>query len=284
MLTHLKKLRVRDKNADNTVLFFHVPKTGGTTFCKLLERMFDGGFKRLIGAELKNAMGNYPRSLGYRAFAGHFSLANLGYVNWIVPITHLTLLREPVDRVLSQYYFLRANKEHDAHSIAIKYSIKEIYELGLGERMGMQNLQVNLFSSLPKIDYNSRRELMYAKENLVNLFTSFGVTEKYEEFIQMCNQDFGWALQDIPRLNPTIRPAIQDEPPEIINLIRAHNQLDAEFYDYALTCYEKNKVDYVFVSIAPVVEKEFREVVSAAPLTWARIKAWFKKIFGGGQG
>lgn len=86
------------------VVFQHIPKCGGSSFQKLLGDQFGAPF-----AERHNGLGNWP-SLALskaRYFSGHFDTPSLD----LIPKTHLrvvTVLRNPVARLLSLYRFLRA--------------------------------------------------------------------------------------------------------------------------------------------------------------------------------
>jgi hypothetical protein len=89
-------------------IFNHIPKTGGTTMYRILERLI--GSDRLSPHFSMNEDTEYPLTLAgtydrYLVIFGHLSAASTDVLGprrkW------LTILRDPVDRVISQYYFWR---------------------------------------------------------------------------------------------------------------------------------------------------------------------------------
>jgi len=99
--------------AEPLVLFQHIPKTAGTAIRHLLHVNYGDVGAEVVPvprhpshewfAELKASLGDRLGSL--RAVAGHSA-------NYLVPLLEgrpvaaFTVIREPVDRVLSRYYFL----------------------------------------------------------------------------------------------------------------------------------------------------------------------------------
>jgi hypothetical protein len=298
MLSHLKGLQVSDRDPNNMVLFLHLPKTGGTSMCRVLSDQFGDKYKRLETTSFKDGLDLFPASSGYKAFAGHFDLSNLNYSKWAgTPLNHLTILRDPIERCLSQYFYLRNTPEHRLHSTALQYSIEEIYANKLGNRVGMENTQIRLLCSLSPTKNNSWQALLYAKENLTKLFTRIGLTEHFDEFIQMCVEDFGWNISEIPKLNQCPRDMSETDLKDARDIISRNNNLDRPLYEFAKELYEKQKLDYILVDISvdvPVdVPVDIDSVLDEKPETtesidkavtpklsrWKRFKQWVKRLF-----
>src|SRR5438874_1730089 len=97
---------------DEVLLFLHIPKTGGSTLSKILERQYPRAqtltlddqkiaqFKTLPVAE----RGRYCLVKGHLHFGLHHFIPR--------PSTYITLLREPVERVLSFYHYARSTPDH----------------------------------------------------------------------------------------------------------------------------------------------------------------------------
>ncbi len=86
-------------------VFQHIPKAGGTSLHMALEQALnDKAF-----AERRNGLGNWPAAAlaEARFFSGHFDTASLA----LIPACDLrvvTVLRDPVDRLVSMYRYLRS--------------------------------------------------------------------------------------------------------------------------------------------------------------------------------
>lgn len=98
---------------DHVLVFLHVPKCGGTTVHEWLESVLAPGMmspERLrMPAELP---AERARSLGtHRVFSGHFDVVDVSHLP--TPQHRFTVLRDPVDRIVSLYDFWRAHRpEH----------------------------------------------------------------------------------------------------------------------------------------------------------------------------
>src|SRR5687767_14911141 len=98
---------------DDVVYFLHVPKTGGVTLAHLLGRRFPP--ETVCPAALPRELIALPRESldSYRLFHGHFGYKLGALVRR--PLIVLTLLREPVARVVSLYGHVRRVPTHPFH-------------------------------------------------------------------------------------------------------------------------------------------------------------------------
>src|SRR5438477_7017615 len=102
--------------ADEAVIFLHVPKTAGTTLNRLIEweyplfQMYsvDPVFFRWSAARLRKLSKERLRKI--RVFKGHMLFG----LHEVLPqsATYITVLRDPIERTLSAYYFMRSYKLH----------------------------------------------------------------------------------------------------------------------------------------------------------------------------
>src|SRR5450432_99116 len=102
--------------ADEAVIFLHIPKTAGTTLNRLIEWEYKLSEMYSVDPVLFLWSGAHLRKLSRsrlqrtRMFKGHM-LFGLHEV-LPQPATYITVLRDPVERVLSAFYFMRSYKLH----------------------------------------------------------------------------------------------------------------------------------------------------------------------------
>jgi hypothetical protein len=173
-----------------------------------------------------------------RVITGHFPLRTKELISG--PVTTLTLLRNPVDRMLS---YLRQERD-DKLGRAIKRStpeagragrpLEEIYASlhGLAD-----NNMTKMFSLTPSemsaTVRNGRRvnreHLERAKEALTNL-DAVGFQERFEDFCEELSSRFDWSLGDRVIVN-TADPIEASE--SLRDQIATDNALDIELYEFA---------------------------------------------------
>lgn len=110
------------------VLFDHLPKCAGTTIISYLELHYP---RRLIfrtnvskSYESISEFQSLPKSSRYnfRLIVGHLANQLLDYVH---PDTiTLTIFRDPIDRIVSHYFFVKQNKHHYLHEKVLQSNIQ----------------------------------------------------------------------------------------------------------------------------------------------------------------
>ncbi len=114
-----------DIQAQDTLVFLHIPKTGGITLDNLIDPMWLPGAR--CPEYLTFPLARLPRSkiAQYRSFIGHFSFDAL---RRLLPpgFKCITMLREPVERHLS---FLRMLKRFATHADTLS-NLPVLFQIG----------------------------------------------------------------------------------------------------------------------------------------------------------
>ncbi|MEP7358836.1 MAG: sulfotransferase family 2 domain-containing protein, partial [Anaerolineales bacterium] len=110
-----------------TLFFLHVPKAGGTTFHQIIARQFPAGAAyNLYAYSTAKAVTAYKQlpleqRRAYRLVKGHMPFGLHEFAGR--PSTYITILRRPVERVVSYYYYVLASPEHYLHAQVTKKRI-----------------------------------------------------------------------------------------------------------------------------------------------------------------
>jgi hypothetical protein len=242
----------KKKSNDKAVFFLHIPKCAGTT---LTEEIIKKKFKpheSIIFYEhgtqvlIDHLKGMSQKEQGkIKCIAGHFAFGIHRYYT-AGPAAYITLLRDPIERVISHYYYVLRREDHYLHQTAVgkKLTLKEYMEDQLS--IELNNGQTRVLAGIGwGAPYGKCPDSMLeqAKKNVKNHFAAVGVSEQFDEFLQILNQTLGWRIPDYKKKNVSFnRLKKQEIDPQTLNTIEQYNRLDLELYRYAVDfCkYHKN--------------------------------------------
>ena len=228
------------------IAFVHIPSAAGGTITSVLAGAYRAKTAMLdAGNYLKDPEGattklSSPRAERARVAAGHVPYAL--FRQHLPPGTHYaTLLREPVDRVLSHYYsrIHRTGTALDERRPVTTDSIGEALEMRLFE---ITNLATRFLSADP----SPARELPAtaldeAKANLQE-FAFVGIQERLEQSVVLLQRTFGLVLipyEDRQSSFDSERPSVEEISVEERALITEANHLDVQLYSFALEIFEE---------------------------------------------
>jgi hypothetical protein len=158
-----------------------------------------------------------------RAVVGHFWFGLHEHV--ARPSVYVTLLRDPIERVVSLYYYAKLHETMSLEEFVRTPPFKEV-----------DNDQTRRIAGLnPAVGACTRAMLDTARENLRRRFAVVGTTERFEETLALLNSRLGWSREVVsyPRNVNAARPPSSAFSHETIELVRARNELDFELWRYA---------------------------------------------------
>jgi hypothetical protein len=214
------------------IIFQHIPKTAGTSIASLLKKQFSEEHSFICGKDgvLNDFIAlNQKDRNSIKLMIGHVDFGIHDYFD--DASSYITFLREPVDRVLSHYYFIRSHRKHRYHQYACRNDIQSFIKSGIRPRMN--NCMTRMISGISP-DYHccSEEMLFLAKENIKSHYLFVGFLANIKESLNDFNRLMGWKTCHLPVLNVTPgRPAKEVASAETIGLITEYNQLDIRLYD-----------------------------------------------------
>lgn len=231
----------------------HMQKTAGTTLRDRLRASFteeqiypnatDGPDARIAVIAVSHLQERWAaRGDEIRLLTGHFPVRTLELLGTDDPFVTVTVLRDPIERVLS---FLRHQAERRQRGATEDTPLEEIYADPFRREAMIQNHMTRMLSLAPdemgpgdgvlaSVPYTTER-LDMAKEALAAL-DLFGLQHRLEEFCDELGARYGLDTGQPLRSNTTEAGEVDQS---LIDRIAEDNALDVALYDYACSLYEE---------------------------------------------
>lgn len=231
------------------LFFCHLPKTAGMTLRAILENHFREsevfGYDRLRDIPASFAVSDFAR---YRLIRGHFLRSTIISVLPTEPFV-MTMLREPISRVISAYRHIRREPTHQMHKqIGGKDCTLSQFLDRVQPPLHNFNTQTVYLSAPAPEDRTLKGALLHeakigrdrgdyaslsrAKEALLEM-GFFGIAERFAESAALLGSRLGWEpLTDFQNQNvdDSGEPSVDDRT--ALDRIAEQNRLDIELHQF----------------------------------------------------
>jgi len=225
---------------DRCTVYLHIPKTGGQTLISSL-RLSYGKDATVevsgLGEPLDRTISavSPERLATARLVMGHMPYGVHAYVPRACD--YVTILRDPVARVVSLYKFVLRAVDHPLYEQVRdgRLSLRDFVTSEIDDTQTRNGQTRQLAGETNRSD--DRQSLEAAKRNL-QTFMAIGLTERFHETFVHFRRTLRLRIPAYATRN--VSPPLASEPePHIEELIRERNQLDNELYAFACELFEQ---------------------------------------------
>jgi hypothetical protein len=179
------------------------------------------------------------------------------------PVSYFTLLREPVERALSHYYFAREQRRAPEDPRLPEHLAAHVEA----------NLQTRLLAGPQDQDEPlSPEELLARAQANLRACAVVGLTERFDETMLLLKRTHGWRMPFYERQNVShSRPPREAIPAPVLRQIETNNQLDVALYELAQELFAAQVWQY-----GPAFDRDLR-MFRALNSLWQRgqkARAW----------
>lgn len=211
-------------SSSDLAIFVHIPKTGGSTLSSILRDhyavadRFDHDSYEYEPVTLPEISGHIRDRV--KIVMGHYPYGVHSFFPERTP-RYFTMLRDPIERTLSHYSFVRTYPGYE--EVAHNKSFSEYLDLSIEAFNGQTG----------QLSGNTFGDLEQAKSNL-RACEAVGVMERFDDSLHVLRRKFGWADRGYRVVNVTQnRLRREDLSRAELRMVEQKNLLDLELYHFA---------------------------------------------------
>ena len=222
------------------LIFIHIPKTAGTTLSDVLKQQYKKSDIITIHGTVEENVEKfqekyYQNQNTVRLIKGHMTYGLHKVLD--CPYTYITVLRNPVSRIISVYYYLLQSNLHPQHHLVKGKTLAEFVSSGTAHNNGQTRFIAGQYN--PSDRGQSINLLERAKNNLKENFTVVGLTERFDETLMLLKRKLDWVYMPLyVKQNKSKKPDKATITEDTVTLIQNQNSLDIELYQYATEIFE----------------------------------------------
>ena len=228
-------------------MFLHIPKSAGSTTQSIFKKQYkkDALFIPSNNPDLDEVAREIAQNENIKLCFGHIDFGLHEASN--VGCKYVTMLRDPVERIISHYYYVKRQPNHYLHDEAFRkndLSLEEYVRCGLSTELNNGQVRVvvgaggfhrNLYTKYD-VPYGACAPWMLeeAKANIDQHFIFCGIQDRFDESLILMSRHLNWK-KGIGYASKNVthgRKTTLDISDSVIEEIKKYNYLDIQLYEW----------------------------------------------------
>ena len=269
--------------AKQSLLFLHQPKTAGSTLTGVFSNRF--ATEETLALYFGDPRG--PDLNGYRYVAGHLPISFAAQFQH--PPYVVTFLRDPVERALSSYSYVRSlPPSYQPPGVPYEGGRNALESHARYRRLARESSIAELVTRDPEIarEYLGNRQARSLSDPAVQAGDEsveraldglgrcdfVGVFERLDESADLLARRFGWRpLAPLPRVNvTTARVRLGEISPSALEALRELNTVDGELHRHAAERFDRQLAEWTGTAGGRDYSVEIDDAVAVSDLRFER--------------
>ena len=181
-----KQIFLKNSIPERVIVFMHIPKTAGTYLrgawlINNIQNYWWHG-EKVSFPQLNDFYENDIISSVYGLIGGHLNISSCLKMKTIQPRIFLTVIRDPISRIISFYNYIKRNEKHQINALVKTHTLYELLESK---------------SKFYKIVFNQQVRSIIADRKLIEKFSRddllvIGRQDKIDQFVEVVNNLTGF--------------------------------------------------------------------------------------------
>jgi hypothetical protein len=242
---------MRTQESKKPLIFVHIFRTGGNTLTRIIHREIPRKFWHRMrwGKEYVDEFKTFTKEKiqSIKFIDGHMHFGLHEYIS--EPCDYITILRDPVERTVSQYYNTMRMLEKPVYKRFKNMTLEEYVTTGADNVTNIQTRVLSNVSAIPKMLKThsplSHNAFEFAQKNLKDRFKVVGVTDQFDETLLILKKELGLKnIYYVKRGTGRKKDRNKETSAKAIELIKSNNMKDIELYEYARKLLEEKIRSY----------------------------------------
>lgn len=231
----------------NPWVFSNIPKTAGKALDNYLTQSFALADILHINSDELNQLPQsiYMKNSYPKAITGQFAINDLLYQ--LLPnqdIVHLSMMRDPVYRVIFIYNDIATTAYHNADKSEKTMDFDAFINQGNTE---INNGQARRFAGMLSSETQISDKELYEKAKYVvdNCFSLVGISEQFKQFYELLGNCCGIRFHNLPPIvRSKLKVQLSDVSDQQLALIKEKNRVDIQLYHYVKSKFEDYLLEF----------------------------------------
>lgn len=197
----------------------HIPRSGGTTFWRFAQKVYDDAVTHGPGPAFGRRHGQMCREMNNNTKC---YIAHMSYDPGLPELDWVTVIQEPIRRMVSHFYF-------KVHRELSEYVGLDIWDITNDRDWRQHHFSRDCGFNLMTRMFASGHDILGDALRHARRFRLIGHVNRYQQFIDRFANKFD--VTTLPIWNDNAihnQPDLKDLPPDCLAWLREHNQADIE--------------------------------------------------------